>query len=116
MQHGDWLSRHPLGNKICIQLGNTAQVGSGVPVPYLPQAGLRVMAFSVAEKQYQAILDVVLDGPMVGRWTEENKHFLSLIDKGLVEKFVRTMEPFLTEESNEVGKSFRREKKMAVSP
>lgn len=103
-----------MGQKVCTIAG---MVLFGInPRRYLPQAGLRLMAFSVAEKQYQAILDVVLDGPMVGRWTVENGRTMSLIDEGLVEKFVRTMEPFLTEESNKANNSFRREKKMAVSP
>lgn len=35
---------------------------------FLPQAGLRVMAFGGGDKGYQALLDIVLDGPMVGRW------------------------------------------------
>lgn len=104
-----FLTTDTMGQEVCTIAG---MVLFGIkPRRYLPQAGLRVMAFSVVEKQYQAILDVVLDGPMVGRWTVENGHVMSLIDEGLVEKFVRTMEPFLTEESNEVGKSFRREKK-----
>lgn len=104
-----FLTTDTMGQQVCTIAG---MVLFGInPRRYLSQAGLRVMAFSGAEKQYQAILDVVLDGPMVGRWKVDNGRAMSLIDEGLVEKFVRTMEPFLTEESNEVGKSFRREKK-----
>lgn len=76
----------------------------------LPQAGLRVMAFSVADKQYQALLDVVLDGPMVGRWAVETGRAKTLVDDGLVEKFVRAIEPFVAVEANVVDRSFRREK------
>ncbi|MCA1743677.1 MAG: RNA-binding domain-containing protein [Desulfonatronovibrio sp.] len=103
-----FITRDSLGQEVCTIAG---MVLFGVnPRRYLPQTGLRLMAFSVAEKQYQALLDVVLDGPMVGRWSVEKGQVKSLVDEGLVEKFVRTMEPFLTEESNEIGQSFRREK------
>ena len=80
------------------------------PRRYLPQSGLRVMAFSVADKQYQALLDVVLDGPMVGRWAVEKGKTRALVDDGLVEKFVRAIELFVTVEANGVDRSFRREK------
>ena len=47
---------------------------------------------------------------MVGRWNVENGNIKTLIDDGLVEKFVRAIEPFIAIEANEVGRSFRREK------
>lgn len=87
------------------------------PRRHLPQAGLRVMVFDVSDKQYQALLIVVLDGPMVGHWAVEKGRAKTLIDDGLVEKFVRAMEPFITKEAYTVGRNFRREKKdLVVSP
>ena len=38
------------------------------PRRFLRQAGLRVMAFAGEDKEYQALLDVVLEAPLVGRW------------------------------------------------
>jgi len=50
-----FLKTDTMGQEVCTIAG---MVLFGInPRRYLPQAGLRVMAFSVAEKQYQAILD-----------------------------------------------------------
>ena len=107
--HGlGFLTMDSLGRMVCTVAG-LALFGVH-PRRHLPQAGLRVMVFAVSDKQYQALLDVVLDGPMVGRWAMEKGRVKTLIDDGLVEKFVRAMEPFITEEANTVGRSFRREK------
>ena len=76
---------------------------------FVRQAGLRVMAFQGLEKEYEARLDVVLDGPMVGRW-EITKNDRRLIDAGLIEKFVESIKPFVSREAAEVDESFRREK------
>ena len=103
-----FLTTDTLGQTVCTVAG---LVLFGVcPRKHLPQAGLRVMVFAVTDKQYQALLDIVLDGPMVGRWNVENGNVKTLIDDGLVEKFVRAIEPFITIEANEVDRSFRREK------
>ena len=68
------------------------------------------MVFDSVDKQYKALLDVTLDGPMVGRWTVGNDRVKELIDDGLVEKFIRAIEPFISEEANELTDGFRREK------
>jgi ATP-dependent DNA helicase RecG len=75
----------------------------------MKQAGLRVMAFKGEDKEYQALMDRVLDGPMVGRWQfgEKGKQ---LIDDGLIEKCVNCLEPFITTESATIDRYFRREK------
>jgi ATP-dependent DNA helicase RecG len=77
------------------------------PRRYLRQAGLRIIVFDANDKQYRALLDVILDGPMVGRWNfEEGK---TLIDEGIIEKFIRTIEPFISVEADKIEeKSFRR--------
>lgn len=103
-----FLATDSLGQPVCTVAG-LALFGI-CPRKHLPQAGLRVMAFAVADKQYQALLDVVLDGPMVGRWNVEKGRGRALVDDGLVEKFVRAIEPFVSLEANEVDTSFRREK------
>ncbi|MBU2511426.1 putative DNA binding domain-containing protein [bacterium] len=75
----------------------------------LRQSGLRLMAFRGSDKEYQALMDRVIDGPMVGRW-KINKEGRQLIDEGLIEKCVNSLEPFITTESATIDRSFRREK------
>ncbi len=79
------------------------------PRRYLKQSGIRLMAFRGSDKEYQALMDRVLDGPMVGRWKfgEEGK---LLVDDGLIEKCVNSLEPFITTESPTIDRYFRREK------
>jgi len=79
------------------------------PRRYLKQSGLRVMAFKALDKEYQALMDRVLDGPMVGRW-QFGKEGKQLIDDGLIEKCVNSLEPFISIESSTIDRSFRREK------
>jgi len=79
------------------------------PRRYIKQAGLRVMAFKGREKEYQALMDRVLDGPMVGRWLF-GKNGKQLIDDGMIEKCVNCLEPFISTESPTIDRSFRREK------
>lgn len=103
-----FLTTDSLGQTICSVAGLSL---FGVrPRRHLRQAGLRVMAFEVSDKQYQALLDVVLDGPMVGRWKVENGKRMTLIDDGLVEKFVHAIEPFISVEDDVVDRTFRRER------
>lgn len=78
------------------------------PRRYLKQAGLRVMAFNSDDKEYQAILDEIIDGPMVGRWDLDNGD-KRLIDGGVIERFMGAMKPFITRESAEISEGLRRE-------
>ena len=96
------------GHKVCTIAG-LALFGIR-PRRHLPQAGLRIMVFDAADKQYQALLDTVLDGPMVGRWAF-NRKTRTLIDDGLIEKFIRAVEPFMTEEANVIDRNLRRERR-----
>lgn len=80
------------------------------PRRFLPQAGLRVMAFGGLDKEYQALLDVVLDGPMVGRWQVTESGEKQLVDEGLIEKFASVIEPFVMQESSGIDQHMRREK------
>ena len=79
--------------------------------PHLPlrQAGIRLMAFRGLDKEYQALLDVALDAPMVGRWQIDGTERY-LIDSGLIEKFIDSISPFISEEAAEIDENFRREK------
>jgi len=85
------------------------------PRRYLKQSGLRVMVFKGVEKEYQALMDRVLDGPMVGRW-QFGENGKQLIDDGLIEKCGNSLEPFITIESPTIDRSFRREKSWRYPP
>jgi len=80
------------------------------PRRYLRQAGLRVMAFSGKDKTYRALLDVVLDAPLVGRWRVDATGQKRLIDEGLIEKFSAAIRPFISRESTGIDEQMRREK------
>ncbi|MDQ6950854.1 MAG: ATP-binding protein [Mariprofundales bacterium] len=67
------------------------------------------MFFDALDKIYQAQMDKVLDGPLVGRF-QIGKRGKSLIDAGLIEKSLEMMEPFITLEPNDIDDNFRREK------
>ena len=97
-----------MGNNVCSVAG---LICFGInPRRYLRQAGLRVMSFDGVEKNYQAKLDVMLDGPLVGRWKVSETGSRELVDAGLIEKFVSSIEPFITEESAGIDDHLRREK------
>lgn len=97
-----------LGNTVCSIAGLLC---FGInPRRYLRQAGLRIMAFSGVDKEYQAQLDVVLDAPLVGRWKNDSAGRKQLVDEGLIEKFAAAIEPFITQESSVIDENMRREK------
>lgn len=78
------------------------------PRRYLKQAGLRVVVFHGDDKEYQAALDEIIDGPMVGRFdvAQGDKR---LIDGGIIERFMQTMSPFISQEAGEINQDLRRE-------
>lgn len=78
------------------------------PRRYFKQAGLRIMVFDSQDKEYKALLDVVLDGPMVARVNMAGQEILNIIDDGIIEKAATTLFPFITEESSTIDKGFRR--------
>lgn len=92
-------------DQICCTIAGLVLFGKQ-PRHYLKQAGIRLMVFDGPEKSYDAKLDEILDGPMVGRW-EGN----TLVDSGVIERFVDAMSPFIAEQANEIGSTFRREDK-----
>jgi len=97
-----------MGNTVCSVAG---LICFGInPRRFLRQAGLRVMAFAGNDKEYQALLDVILDAPLVGRWQVTDAGQNQLIDAGLIEKFSSAIEPFITQEASEIDENMRREK------
>lgn len=80
------------------------------PRRYLKNAGLRIMVFSGIDKEYKALLDEVVDSPLVGRW-KVSSGSKELVDAGLIEKFIFAITPFISEESDKIDNNLRREKK-----
>lgn len=95
------------GDRICCSIAGLVLFGIN-PHRYLKQSGLRVMAFPDTDKQYQAALDQMLDGPMVGRW-ELRDGERTLVDGGLIERFIEQIKPFITEEAAGIDANFRRD-------
>jgi ATP-dependent DNA helicase RecG len=79
------------------------------PRRFLKQSGLRVMVFEGMDKEYQALLDDILEGPLVGRW-EISDSGKKLIDTGLIEKFMDCVGPFISQEASEIDEDLRRDK------
>lgn len=79
------------------------------PRQCLRQSGLRLMFFDAPDKMYRALMDKIVDAPLVGRF-QVGKAGKTLIDAGLIEKCLELMEPFITRESNQIDEHFRRDK------
>jgi ATP-dependent DNA helicase RecG len=113
----DWITRL-LGMGLMREdgLGSTVCTIAGLlcfgllPRRFLPQAGLRLMSFEGKDKTYNAQLDVILDGPLVGRWETDDSDNTILVDEGLIEKFAASITPFITQEAVTIDKNMRREK------
>jgi ATP-dependent DNA helicase RecG len=78
------------------------------PRRYLKQAGIRIFTFAGEDKEYKALLDEILDGPLVGRWINRDGS-PELVDPGLLDRIVPLITPFITEEGSEVTDELRRE-------
>jgi len=78
------------------------------PRRYLRQAGLRVFGFKSEQKEYKALFNEILDAPLVGRWEIKNSE-KTLIDSGIIERFIDMIKPFISEESDSVNDNFRRD-------
>ncbi|MDZ4121752.1 MAG: ATP-binding protein, partial [Candidatus Cloacimonadaceae bacterium] len=61
---------------------------------------------------YRALLDVVLDGPMLARWVFDDDGVRTIVDDGLVEKLAHTIHPYITIEGDAIDKGFRRPSKI----
>ena len=92
---------------ICCTIAGLLLFGK-YPRRYLKQAGLRVMAFKGEDKEYQAELDDILDGPMVGRF-DVDASGKRLFDRGIIERFMDAVGPFISQEAGEIDQGLRRE-------
>ena len=86
------------------------------PRRLLRQAGLRWMAFSGDDMDYQSLDDRVLDAPLVGLWSMSGAGQVFRAQDGLVEAFMERALPFLSEESAELVEHLRRERRWFYPP
>jgi ATP-dependent DNA helicase RecG len=94
---------------VCCTIAGLVLFGKS-PRRYLKQAGLRVMAFNCEDKEYQAALDEIIDGPMVGRLDTEHGE-TQLVDGGIIERFMDAMRPFISQEADQINEGLRRDTK-----
>jgi len=79
------------------------------PRRFLRQAGVRWMAFNGIDKNYQALDDTTLDGPLVGRFGRDGQT-RELIERGLIEDVMDRMQPFISAESETLADGLRRQR------
>ena len=80
------------------------------PRRLLRSAGVRWICFEGKDKAYDAIDDQVIDGPLVGSWRVLTGG-RQLVEQGLVERLMDAMRPFVCDETADMAKSSRRERR-----
>ena len=110
----EWVSRllglgflTEVGDKTYCTIAGLILFGKN-PRLYLKQSGIRLFAFAGEDKEYQALIDDIQEGPLVGRW-DVSSSGNRLIDAGMIEKFIDKITPFISQQSNKVNDGFRRE-------
>ena len=81
------------------------------PRRLLYQAGLRWMAFPGTDKVYEAQDDQVIDAPLVPLRRESDNEGAVITEKGLIDRFLDVIRPFVSEEQGLIEGSMRRERK-----
>ncbi len=74
----------------------------------LPQAGIRWMAFAGNDKQYQALDDATLDGPLVPLTRTLEGGGSETLEFDLVSRLIERMTPFVSTEGATLGPDLRR--------
>ncbi|MEE9386892.1 MAG: RNA-binding domain-containing protein [Nannocystaceae bacterium] len=86
-----------------------------VPRRALPQAGVRWMAFESDDKEYQALDDVYIDGPLVPLMRRVQGS-LEMLEPGLIDQIVERMTPWISTEDATVDSSMRRQRRNHFPP
>jgi ATP-dependent DNA helicase RecG len=96
------------GNMPCTILG---LISFGIaPRQFLPQAGIRFMAFEGKNKTYRALIDEVIDGSLFNRSKISESGNLDIIDYGLIEKISTMIRPYISLEGDTINSEMRRER------
>ena len=77
----------------------------------LSQAGVRWMAFASDTKEYQALDDVIIDGPLVALTRRSEAGSTEVVEPGLLERIIERMAPFVSTEDGVAGEVLRRERR-----
>jgi len=85
------------------------------PRRFLRQTGIRWMAFDGIGKDYQALDDTILDGPLVGRFAVQGAT-RELIERGLIEALMDTIRPFISLEDESLAEGLRRRRRWHYPP
>jgi len=85
------------------------------PRRFLRQAGVRWMAFDGNEKQYKALDDAILDGPLIGHF-DGRGGARELIEHGLIEVVMDRMRPFVSIENEALAQEIRRQRTWHYPP
>ncbi len=80
------------------------------PRRQLRQSGMRWMAFDGPKKTYRAIDDRTLDGPLVALFQTMDGGGREIAENGLIESLIENMRPFISEESDQINETMRRER------
>ncbi len=96
----------PAGDALCCTVAGLLLFAFH-PRRYLKQAGIRLFVFNSEDKEYNALLDDILDSPLVGRWINRDGD-LELADPGLIDRIIPLLTPFIAEEGREVTEELRR--------
>jgi ATP-dependent DNA helicase RecG len=99
----------PDGRRVC-SIAGLVLFGKA-PRRALPQAGIRWMAFAGDTKDYQALDDLLLDGPLVALTSKQQVGAKSIIELGLLERLMERMTPFVSSEDVTAGEDLRRQRR-----
>ncbi len=99
-----------IGDKIVCTIAGLLLFGTS-PRRYLKQSGIRVLVFEGEAKEYHALLDEVIDSPLLGLWTVDHaERKLFEVNYGVIERFINKTLPFISDESDEIDDGFRRDR------
>jgi len=97
------------GPPICTIVGLV--LFSHAPRRFLPQSGIRWMAFDGEDKGYKALDDRLIGGPLIALCIQAAGSGHEIAGNGVIEGLVDAMRPFVSEEAAEVDASMRRERR-----
>lgn len=108
------MSAAPDGRTVCTIVG-LVSFGRN-PRRALPQAGVRWMAFEGDTKEYRALDDTLLDGPLVALTRRVDDGAIQTEEAGLLERLMDRMTPFISQEGSRPDQTLRRERRWDYPP
>ena len=109
-----FMAHRPDGPAICTVAG--LLLFGRTPRRLLRQAGIRFMAFQGPEKEYQALEDAILDGPLVALFAPTPGGGAKRLEPGLLETLDAHLRPRVSHETADIVDGFRRERRWTYPP